>query len=69
MLTEKDQNGNTMMLVAAQQGLRRICKFLLRRGADDADVSDAHGAALEAAHAHRARDARRAHARVARVDR
>ena len=31
---ERDDKGNTMLLIAAQQGLKRISKFLLRRGAD-----------------------------------
>ena len=31
---ERDGNGNTMLLIAAQQGLKRISKFLLRRGGD-----------------------------------
>ena len=30
-----DAHGNTLLLVAAQNGLKRICKMLLRRGAAD----------------------------------
>eukprot|EP01033_Poteriospumella_lacustris_P018563 gene18563-13367_t len=29
-----DQFGNTLLILAAQQGSRRMCKFLLRRGAN-----------------------------------
>ena len=31
---DQDENGNTLLLLAAQQGLKKIVKFLLRRGAD-----------------------------------
>ena len=30
-----DEHGNTLLLVAAQNGLKRICKLLLRRGVAD----------------------------------
>lgn len=33
-ITEADENGNTLLIIAAQQGSKRIVKFLLRRGAD-----------------------------------
>ena len=29
-----DPHGNTLLLLAAQQGSKRLCKFLLRRGAN-----------------------------------
>lgn len=29
-----DEHGNTILILAAQQGSKRMCKFLLRRGAD-----------------------------------
>ena len=29
-----DVYGNTLLILAAQQGSKRMCKFLLRRGAD-----------------------------------
>ncbi|CAE7705129.1 HOS4 [Symbiodinium microadriaticum] len=29
-----DQFGNTLLILAAQQGSRRMCKYLLRRGAN-----------------------------------
>jgi len=29
-----DQFGNTLLILAAQQGSKRMCKFLLRRGAN-----------------------------------
>ena len=38
-----DAHGNTMLLVAAQNGLKRICKLLLRRGAADVRVVNAQG--------------------------
>lgn len=31
---QTDQHGNSLLVLAAQQGSKRICKFLLRRGAD-----------------------------------
>ncbi|GBG31159.1 Ankyrin repeat domain-containing protein 1 [Hondaea fermentalgiana] len=33
-VAERDENGNTLFLMAAQQGSKRFVKFLLRRGAD-----------------------------------
>lgn len=33
-VNSKDENGNTMLTVAAQNGLKRISKLLLRRGAN-----------------------------------
>ena len=30
-----DEHGNTLLLIAAQNGLKRVCKMLLRRGAAD----------------------------------
>ncbi len=33
-VSETDENGNTMLLAAAQQGNKRLVKFSLRRGAD-----------------------------------
>ena len=38
-----DAHGNTMLLVAAQNGLKRICKLLLRRGAADVRVVNTQG--------------------------
>ena len=29
-----DEHSNTLLILAAQQGSKRLCKFLLRRGAD-----------------------------------
>ena len=29
-----DEHGNTLIILAAQQGSKRICKFLLRRGSN-----------------------------------
>ncbi|RYY70187.1 ankyrin repeat domain-containing protein [archaeon] len=29
-----DSHGNTLLILAAQQGSKRMCKFLLRRGAN-----------------------------------
>ncbi|KAJ1396193.1 ankyrin repeat-containing domain protein, partial [Ochromonadaceae sp. CCMP2298] len=29
-----DDHGNTLLILAAQQGSKRMCKFLLRRGAN-----------------------------------
>ena len=31
---DRDERGNTLLLVAAQNGLKRIAKMLLRKGAD-----------------------------------
>ena len=41
-----DENGNTLFLVSAQQGLKRICKLLLRRGADMNNVNNSGNTAL-----------------------
>ena len=30
----QDEHGNTLVHIAAQQGLKKMCKFLLRRGAE-----------------------------------
>ena len=39
-VNSRDDNGNTLMLVACQQGNKSIAKLLLRRGADvNAQVS------------------------------
>ncbi len=32
--TDRDERGNTLLLSAAQNGLKRIAKLLLRKGAD-----------------------------------
>ena len=41
-VNSKDENGNTMLIVAAQNGLKRVSKLLLRRGANmDETVSAA----------------------------
>ena len=32
-LESSDMNGNTLLIMAAQVGSKRMCKFLLRRGA------------------------------------
>ena len=39
----RDTHGNTLLLVAAQNGLRRICKMLLRRGAADIRAVNGQG--------------------------
>jgi hypothetical protein len=41
-----DENGNTLFLVSAQQGLKRICKLLLRRGANMNNVNNSGNTAL-----------------------
>ena len=33
-INSADSHGNTLLLLAAQQGSKRMCKFLLRRGAN-----------------------------------
>lgn len=33
-LNTADEHGNTLLILAAQQGNKRMCKFLLRRGAN-----------------------------------
>ena len=34
MNTDRDERGNSLLLTAAQNGLKRIVKLLLRKGAD-----------------------------------
>ena len=45
-VSDRDANGNTLLLVAAQQGLKRIAKFLLRRNADINQVNNAGNSVL-----------------------
>ena len=38
----RDSKGNTLLLIAAQNGLRRMCKLILREGGD-IDATNSNG--------------------------